>query len=350
MARPKLLMLLAAAIALGTVLAVAGWLWLAHLDRARLAQPLADVAEPRLVDVPPGSSLKAVASRLAADGLLAYPGSWVREARREGLASRLRAGEFLVKPGMTGRELLDEMVAGRVYLHSLTIPEGWTFRQAFEAIEHHPAVQVTLAEADDAALRKALGLGDTALEGMLFPDTYLFARGTTDEMLLRQAHEREQQELDAAWAGRAPDLPLASAYQALILASIVEKETGAPDERPLIAGVFVNRLRRGMRLQTDPTVIYGMGSSFDGNLRRADMERDTPYNTYTRAGLPPTPIALAGRDALTAAVHPAATDDLFFVATGRGDGRHRFARTLAEHNDNVARYIATLRGAAHEAR
>jgi UPF0755 protein len=203
-----------------------------------------------------------------------------------------------------------------------------------------------LRDADEAALRDALGLGERGVEGMLFPDTYRFPRGTSDVDLLRQAHDRLEQELAAAWQSRLDDLPIATAYEALILASIIEKETGAADERPLIAGVFVNRLRLGMKLQTDPTVIYGMGEAFDGNLRRADLARDTPYNTYTRAGLPPTPIALPGRESLRAAVAPADTEALYFVATGRRDGRHLFARTLAEHNDNVARYIAAVRGGA----
>jgi UPF0755 protein len=196
-----------------------------------------------------------------------------------------------------------------------------------------------------AALASSLGLGERSAEGMLFPDTYLFPRGTSDEALLRQAKQRLESVLAAAWEARQPGLPLADPYEALILASIVEKETGAPDERPLIAGVFVNRLRLGMRLQTDPTVIYGLGAGFDGNLRRADLQRDTEYNTYTRAGLPPSPIALAGRAAIEAVTQPADTDALYFVATGLGDGRHRFARTLAEHNANVSRYILALRSA-----
>ncbi len=187
------------------------------------------------------------------------------------------------------------------------------------------------------------GLRDAHPEGLFFPDTYRFPRGTTDRELLRQAHARLETELAAAWSRRAADLPFDTPYEALILASLVEKETGAADERPLIAGVFVNRLRQGMRLQTDPSVIYGLGDRFDGNLRRRDLENDTDYNTYTRAGLPPTPIALAGRAALDAAVRPAATDSLYFVATGLGDGRHFFAETLAAHNANVSRHIANLR-------
>jgi UPF0755 protein len=188
-----------------------------------------------------------------------------------------------------------------------------------------------------------LGIQDGRPEGQFFPDTYLFPRGTTDRELLLQAHTRMQRELQAAWNRRAADLPLDSPYEALILASLVEKETGAAEERPLIAGVFINRLRMGMRLQTDPSVIYGLGEKFDGNLRRRDLLNDTPYNSYTRAGLPPTPIALPGRAALEAAVRPAKTKALYFVATGLGDGRHFFATSLVAHNANVSRHLSNLR-------
>jgi UPF0755 protein len=350
MARERLTRFIVPAALALVVLAAIAWLALEQLDRSRNDTPIAGLEGSRIVTVEPGSSLRAVATRFADQGLLEHPGSWIRLARREDLAGRLRAGEFEVLPGTTPRQLLEQIVSGRVLLHSLTLPEGWTFRQALAALREHEAVTLTEVAADEAPLREALGLGDRALEGMLFPDTYLFPRGTRDIDLLRQAHDRLAEELDAAWTARAPDIPLASAYEALILASIVEKETGDPDERPRIAGVFANRLRLGMRLQTDPTVIYGLGEDFDGDLRRRDLERDTPYNTYTRAGLPPTPIALPGRDALRAAVAPADTEALYFVATGLGDGRHRFARTLAEHNDNVARYIAAVRGAAREGR
>jgi len=336
------LVLVAAALAAG------GWWLLAQMDRARLEQPIPADRLPAGFVVEPGSSLTTVARRLADAGLLEHPGSWSRQARREGLAHRIQAGEYHVPPGATPRSLLDMLVEGRVQLHSVTFVEGWTFRQALDALLGHPAVVVTLEQPDEDAVRAAVGLGQLHPEGQFFPDTYLFPRGTRDIDLLRQAHERLVRELEAAWSERLPGLPLRTPYEALVLASIVEKETGVADERPLIAGVFVNRLRRGMRLQTDPTVIYGMGAQFDGNLRRADLQRDTPYNTYTRAGLPPTPIALAGRDALRAAVRPEDTEALYFVATGRGDGRHLFARTLAEHNDNVARYLATLRGARRE--
>jgi UPF0755 protein len=348
MARRRLIKFVVPGTLVLLIAAAIPWLALEQVDRRRNDMPIAGLNAPRVVVVEPGSPMSVVATRLADQGLLKHPGSWVRLARREGLTGRLRAGEFEVLPGTTPGQLLEQLVSGQVLLHSLTLPEGWTFRQALTALRQHEAVAPTEVTQDEAALREALGLGDRALEGMLFPDTYRFARGTPDLDLLRQAHDRLLKELDAAWAARAPDIPLESAYEALILASIVEKETGVADERPRIAGVFTNRLRRGMRLQTDPTVIYGLGEDFDGNLRRRDLQRDTPYNTYTRAGLPPTPIALVGRDALRAAVAPADTEALYFVATGIGDGRHRFARTLAEHNSNVARYVAAVRGAAKE--
>ncbi|MBS1199478.1 MAG: hypothetical protein H6R27_156 [Proteobacteria bacterium] len=342
MARDTLKLVALAVTVAATVLALS-WLGLRWLDDHRNDQPIAGLEVPRVVTVEPGSALRTVAVRLADQGLLEHPGSWVRLARRQGVAGQIRAGEFEVAPGATPRSLLEQIVSGRVLLHALTIPEGWTFREALSAIQQHPAIRPVLRGPGDPALRETLGLGERSVEGMLFPDTYRFPRGTRDVDLLRQAHARLERELAAAWEARLDDLPFDSPYEALILASIIEKETGAPDERPLIAGVFANRLRLGMRLQTDPTVIYGLGDTFDGNLRRADLDRDTPYNTYTRAGLPPTPIALPGREALRAAAAPADTEALYFVATGRGDGRHLFARTLAEHNGNVARYIATLR-------
>jgi UPF0755 protein len=271
------------------------------------------------------------------------PRSWVRHANRAGLATRLKAGEYRLQPGTSPAILLEQFVAGDVILHALTLPEGWTFRQALAAIQSHPQVKAELKGLDDRKILARLGMRDAHPEGLFFPDTYRFPRGTSDRELLRQAHLRLESELAAAWARRSDGLPLDSPYEALILASLVEKETGASEERPLIAGVFINRLKRGMRLQTDPSVIYGMGDKFDGNLRRRDLEADTDYNTYLRAGLPPTPIALAGREALEAAVRPAATGSLYFVATGLGDGRHYFAESLAAHNANVSRHLANLR-------
>lgn len=325
-------------------LAAGAWAgWRQH-ERRWLETPILALQQPIVFEIPEGASLSGVATSLRERGLLAQRGAWLRHAKRAKLATRIQAGEYELQPGTTPIGLLEQFVAGRVQLHALTIPEGWTIRQALAAIQSHPAVTVELAGGAPEALMTRLGLGERHPEGMFFPDTYHFPRGTTDGALLLQAHARMQDALATAWASRAPGLPFDSPYDALILASLVEKETGAPDERGLIAGVFVNRLRKGMRLQTDPTVIYGLGEAFDGNLRRRDLQADTPYNTYTRAGLPPTPIALPGRAALEAAVRPAATDALYFVATGLGDGRHFFATSLVAHNANVQRHLANLRG------
>jgi len=329
--------------AVAVLLAAGAWFAWRQYERSWLDQPIEALRETVVFEVPEGASLSAVAAALQERGLLAQDGAWVRHARRAGLATRIQAGEYELQPGTTPAGLLEQFVAGRVRLYALTIPEGWAFREALAAIQSHPAVKVELKGLAAGDLATRLGLGERHPEGLFFPDTYHFPRGTSDGAILLQAHARMENALATAWANRSAQLPLDSPYQALILASLVEKETGAPDERGLIAGVFVNRLRKGMRLQTDPTVIYGMGEAFDGNLRRRDLLTDTPYNTYTRAGLPPTPIALPGRAALEAAVRPAATDALYFVATGLGDGRHFFAKSLVAHNANVQRHLANLR-------
>ena len=328
------------------VLALAGiaaWLGWRQYERHWLATPLPALTEPVTFEVPPGASLASVAHDLAQRGLIDRPGIWLRHGVRTRLATRIQAGEYRLVPGTSPATLLDQFVAGDVVLHSITVPEGWTFRQALELLQSQPLVRVELGGLTDAELLTRLGLRDPHPEGLFFPDTYRFPRGTSDRALLLQAHARLERELQDAWAARAPGLPLESPRDALILASLVEKETAAIDERPLIAGVFVNRLRKGMRLQTDPSVIYGLGELFDGNLRRRDLEADTPYNSYTHAGLPPTPIALVGREALVAATRPARTTALYFVATGLGDGRHFFAETLEAHNANVSRHLANLR-------
>jgi UPF0755 protein len=329
--------------ALLAFVAVAAWLGWRQFERHWIETPIAGLREPVTFEVRQGASLRAVASDLEKRGLLERPSAWLRYATGQDLATRIKAGEYRLVPGVTPKTLIEQFVAGDVVLHALTIPEGWTFRQALAVIQSNPHVKVELKGVPEAALLARLGLQDKRAEGLFFPDTYRFARNTSDREILVQAHARLERELAAAWAARAADLPLESPYEALILASLVEKETAAPEERPLIAGVFVNRLRRGMRLQTDPSVIYGIGEKFDGNLRRSDLVTDTPYNTYTRAGLPPTPIALVGRAALDAAVQPAATDALYFVATGLGDGRHFFAESLVAHNANVSRHLSNLR-------
>jgi len=290
-----------------------------------------------------GSSLQSVAARLAERQILRAPAVFSGYARFSGLAGRIQAGEYVLDAEDTPHSLLDKLVEGRVRLHSITIVEGWTVAELLAALATHPAVRQTLDLDSADELSALLDLDYPQPEGLFFPDTYRFARDTADVDLLRQAHELLLRRLNAAWSGREPHSVLAEPYDALILASIVERETALEQERAQIAGVFVRRLELGMRLQTDPAVIYGLGDSFDGNLTRRHLKTDTPYNTYVRKGLPPTPIALPGQGALQAVAHPEPGDALYFVATGRGDGSHYFTATLKEHNAAVARYLAMLK-------
>ena len=256
--------------------------------------------------------------------------------RWSGQARRIRAGSYAAQPGITPRGLLEMMVQGRETLLSVRLIEGWTLRQVRAALLAAPGLKPNAAAMSDETLMATLGSPGVPAEGRFFPDTYTYSKGVSDLAVLRRAHRAMQARLAAAWADRAPDTPLKSMDEALVLASIVEKETGRESDRGLVAGVFVNRLRIGMPLQTDPTVIYGLGAAFDGNLRKRDLLADTPYNTYTRNGLPPTPIALPGLASLRAAVQPQATRALYFVA--KGDGSSQFSETLAEHNRAVNRY------------
>ncbi len=322
------------------IVATAALAWWGH---QWLQKPIASLTEPRIFEVPKGASLRTVASSLNDNGLLDQPELWTAWARITKRAHSVKAGEYELPPGLTPSGLLDLLNSGAVLLHSITFIEGSTFADMRKALAQDPSVLSKYATRAPEDVMRALGQPDLHPEGQFFPDTYRFPRNTTDIELLGMAFRRMQQELSKAWETRAKDLPLAGPYEALILASIIEKETALDTERPQIAGVFIERLRRGMRLQTDPTVIYGMMAKYDGNIRRTDLLRDTPYNTYTRAGLPPTPIALPGLDSLRAAVQPDATGALFFVATGNGDGSHYFSRTLAEHNAAVKRYLQKLR-------
>jgi UPF0755 protein len=306
--------------------------------------PLQGLATTAVVEIAPGEPLVRVADGLAARGLLEHPRLFAWLARRAGRAARVQAGEYALAPGTSPAALLEQLVEGRVLLHPVTLVEGWTVATALESLHANPILKRAVPSAADPGLMARLGAPGIAAEGEFFPDTYLVPKGATDFEILRLAHARLAEQLATAWRGRQAGLPLDSPYEALILASIIEKETGDPDERGHIAAVFLNRLRRGMRLQTDPAVIYGLGARYDGSLHRRDLTSDTPYNTYTRDGLPPTPIALASGAALEAAVRPADSDDLYFVATGRGDGRHEFSRTLEAHNAAVARYLERLRG------
>ncbi|MFQ5995427.1 MAG: endolytic transglycosylase MltG, partial [Acidiferrobacterales bacterium] len=275
--------------------------------------------------VKPGMSLRTFARQLQADDVLPDSFSLVLLAYLKGQARKLKAGEYKFAQGISQRALLAQVIAGRVVEYPLALIEGWTFQQFLAAINAAPRMEKTLEGLAPDAIMVRLGYPGLHPEGQFYPDTYYYSAGTTDLDLLRRAFDRMQMRLRQEWATRKPELPIKNAYEALILASIVEKETGLASERSLIAGVFINRLRHGMRLQSDPTVIYGMGPDFDGNLRRRDLLRDSPYSTYTRAGLPPTPIAMPGSDALHAVLNPAATKALYFVS--RNDGSHHFSET-----------------------
>ncbi|HPF59716.1 MAG TPA: endolytic transglycosylase MltG [Candidatus Competibacteraceae bacterium] len=302
-----------------------------------LDAPLDVPADGQVLEVKPGMGIADITRRLQQQPGLSRPALYLKAyAQLNGLALRLKAGEYALSPGMTPRALIERIVAGRVIQYPLTVVEGWTFRQLRQALTRHPKLAQTLHGLSDAEVMARLGLPGEYPEGRFLPDTYHFPAGFTDEAFLRRALTAMDQRLAEIWQRRAPDLPLDNPYQVMILASIVEKETGLPTERPEVAGVFVRRLRKGMPLQTDPAVIYGLGEAFDGDLRRRDLTTDTPYNTYTRKGLPPTPIALPGAEALNAVVNPASGDALYFVADGAGG--HVFSRTLDEHNRAVRRY------------
>lgn len=288
------------------------------------------------VDLKGGSSLTSVSQQLVRQGVLHEPWSFILLVRAFGKAGEIKAGNYLVNSGITPYDLFITITNGNTMQTSITFIEGWTFAQMREAIMKNEGIKhVTTAYTDQQILGN-IGAKESAPEGLFFPDTYYFSRGMSDQEILKRAYQAMQTKLNKVWQGRDAGLPYNSPYQALIMASIVEKETGRGDERPQIAGVFLNRLRVGMRLQTDPAVIYGLGERFDGNLRKSDLLADTPYNTYTREGLPPTPIAMPGLAAIEAALHPDKTKALYFV--GKGDGSHAFSATLAEHNRAVTRY------------
>jgi UPF0755 protein len=283
-----------------------------------------------------GVTLKSVAHELVGAGVLRFELPLVALARYKRVDRSIKAGNYEIASGVTLAGLLDKLTQGDVMQAALTIVEGSTFGELTQALAASAAIAKSASGLSEAELAQKIGAPGERLEGWFFPDTYYFTAGSPDVALLTRAYRLMQRRLDAAWSRRTPDSPLKDAYSALILASIVEKETGRTADRPLIASVFLNRLRLGMRLQSDPTVIYGMGASFDGNLRKRDLEADTPYNTYTRDGLPPTPIALPGQASLEAVVNPPKTDFLYFVS--RGDGTSEFSTNLSDHNRAVARF------------
>ncbi|MBN8480494.1 MAG: endolytic transglycosylase MltG [Xanthomonadales bacterium] len=336
-ARFWLLLLLLLIVAAATL---AGIAW---RDYQRFADAPLAIEAPRSLDHLRGASYKEMVRQLRRQGLTrGSPFYWRLLAREMGVASRLQAGEYALVPGMTPRDLLAAMASGRVVQHAFTIVDGWTFRQLRLALAGEGGLEQTLPGLDEATVAARLGI-DGSPEGWFLPETYAWVKGESDADVLRRALAATRTTLDAAWPARDPAVPLATPYEALILASIIEKETGIAEERAEIAGVFARRLKLGMRLQTDPTVVYGLGEAYDGNIRRRDLDADTPYNTYTRAGLPPTPIAMAGARAIEAALHPSGGNALYFVAVGDGSGRHVFSATLAEHNRAVADYVRRSR-------
>lgn len=299
-------------------------------------QPIITSGQSIEFTIAPGSGLRSAMQQIAAAGAPVNPLLMTALAKATGNSTKLKAGTYDLKPGATPMKLLGQLVRGEFAQEALIVIEGWTFRQMRQAIDTHPALRHDTAALSDAELMAKISSDYTHPEGLFYPDTYLFAKHSSDLQIYKQAYSLMQKKLAQAWAARDPAVPYTSPYQALIMASIVEKETGRKADRDLIAGVFVNRLKAGMLLQTDPTVIYGMGERYKGNIRRQDLMADNSYNTYTRPGLPPTPIALPGAESLRAALNPAKTDALYFVA--RGDGSSQFSSNLNEHNNAVNRY------------
>ena len=313
-----------------------------QLNRAMSAEmPVPEGGTTFVID--PGSSFSAVARELVDEGLVeSY--FWLRlTARWTGAENRVQAGEYRIEPGMNAYNLLELFEKGAVQLYSFTIIEGWNRYDLLAALHASEFIDASMTDEDWPALLAELGAGETNPEGLFLPETYRFPRNSTDREVLKRAYMQMQEVLAEEWQARSDDTLVKTPYEALILASIVEKETARADERQRIAGVFTRRLAKRMRLQTDPTVIYGIGPDFNGNLTRRDLRTDTPYNTYTRHGLPPTPIAMPGKAAIHAALHPADGEELFFVATGLGDGSHKFSKTKDEHDAAVAEYLERLR-------
>ena len=314
------------------IVAVLGSAWL--FQYARTSLKLSPQAQE--ISIQPKSGLKSIANQLVEQHVLGNPWAFIVLAKLLQKEQNLKAGEYTLNKNITPYQLLLSLNHGKATQGSITFIEGKTFKQMREKIAKNDAIKNTTQELSDAKIMQLIGKGEAHAEGLFFPDTFYFDRGTLDTILLKRAYDSMQAKLNQAWNNRAPNLPYKNIYEALIMASIVEKETGKASERPMIAGVFLNRLRIGMRLQTDPTVIYGMGDKYDGNIRRKDLQTDTIYNTYTRSGLPPTPIAMPGLASIEAALHPEQTKALYFV--GKGDGSHAFSNSLVEHNRAVAKY------------
>ena len=321
--RITLLVLVAASLFVG---------WFAY----HVQDPVQIPITPYELSIKPGSSLRTVAKQLAGAGALHDTWSFILLSRLMGYSSLLKAGDYELTESISPWQLLKRVTNGDVNQSEVRFIEGWTFSQLRKTLNEHPALRHDTAGLTDSEVMQLIGASETMAEGLFSPDTYYFVRGNSDVAILKRAYHAMQNNLNAAWAGRATNLPLTDIYQALILASIAEKETGRESDRTNVAGVFINRLRIGMRLQTDPTVIYGLGDKFDGNLRKKDLLTDQEYNTYTRSGLPPTPIALPGMASIQAALNPAKTSSLYFV--GKGNGESHFSSNLTDHNRAVSKY------------
>lgn len=314
-----------------------------------LNSPATIVADGISFEIMPGSSFTAVSKKLANAGIIEHP-AWLRwYARYTGGASKIHAGQYRLEAGLSPAQIVQKFIAGQVELYSFTIVEGWNYRELLTAISASELIESSIVYEDWPAVLESFGDTHQHPEGLFLPETYRFPKFTKDIDILKQAHDLMQQTLADEWADRDENLPIDNQYETLILASIIEKETARADERPKISGVFIRRLEKRMRLQTDPTVIYGLGVDFDGNITRKHLRTDTPYNTYTRHGLPPTPIAMPGKAAIHAALHPEPGNTLFFVATGLGDGSHKFSETKAEHDIAVREYLARLRANRNKA-
>jgi UPF0755 protein len=313
----------------GVILASGAFAWYAATDLPTGLLPLQ-------FNIQPGSSLRSAARQMKRAGVLRHARPFIVMARLLGEAGNIKAGNYELTEPVTPYRLLRKVTAGEVTQVAITFVEGWTFKQVREALDNHPNVSHATLGLTEREILQRLKIQDPSPEGLFFPDTYHFASGSSDLRVLRRAYGLMQSRLQTQWAKRDSSLPLATPYEGLILASIVEKETGREEDRALVAAVFINRLRKGMLLQADPTVIYGMGDSFDGNLRKRDLVTDTPYNTYMRRGLPPTPIAMPGRAALAAALTEPQSDALYFVS--KGDGSSHFSKTLGEHERAVTKY------------
>ena len=307
------------------------------MDYRTFAETPLKVSDPGLhYNVPAGASLTHIAKDLADRGIINKPNLLIWMGRLQGKSNKLKAGEYNIAPGTTPEMFLDTLIGGKVVQYAITFIEGWTFKQLREHLSQNPDIVQTIQGLTDEEVMNRIGLPGRNPEGLFLPETYHFVRGTTDIEILKRANRSLEDLVNREWQDRAPDLPYKSEYESLIMASIIEKETGKPEERDEIAGVFVRRLKKHMRLQTDPTVIYGLGDEYDGNLRRRDLQTQNPYNTYMHKGLPPTPIAMPGKAAILAALHPSKGKSLYFVS--RGDGSHHFSDTLEAHNKAVIKY------------